>query len=93
MFSTLAGRACSNPGLGPESGHELPEPNELRSPRRTVRADGRYMMATEETRASLIAMAQAWHRLAEEQEASVPPNAVEQFQPVVQQQQQVPAQR
>ena len=47
-----------------------------------------HMMATEETRASLIAMAQAWHRLAEEQEASVPPSAVEQFQPVVQQQQQ-----
>ena len=47
-----------------------------------------HMMATEETRASLIAMAQAWHRLAEEQEASVPPSAVEQFQPAVQQQQQ-----
>ena len=34
-----------------------------------------HMMATEETRASLIAMAQAWHRLAEEQEESVPPSA------------------
>ena len=47
-----------------------------------------HMMATEETRASLIAMAQALHRLAEEQEASLPPSAVEQFQPAVQQQQQ-----
>ena len=47
------------------------------------------LMATEETRASLIAMAQAWHRRADEQEASVPPSAVEQFQPVVQQQQQI----
>ena len=47
------------------------------------------LMATEETRASLIAMAQAWHRRAEEQELSVPPSAVEQFQPVIQQQQQV----
>ena len=48
-----------------------------------------HMMATVETRASLIAMAQSWHRLADEQETSVPPSAVEQFQPVVQQQQQV----
>jgi hypothetical protein len=47
------------------------------------------LMATEETRASLIAMAQAWHRRADEQELSVPPNAVKQSQPVIQQQQQV----
>ena len=47
------------------------------------------LMATEETRASLIAMAQAWHRRAYEQELSVPPSAVEQSQPVIQQQQQV----
>ena len=47
------------------------------------------LMATEETRASLIAMAQAWHRRADEQELSVPPSAVEQSQPVIQQQQQV----
>ena len=48
-----------------------------------------HMMATEETRASLIAMAQSWHRLADEQEASAPPMPVEQARPVVQQQQQV----
>ena len=37
----------------------------------------------------LLDMAQTWLRLAEEQEASIPPGAVEQPQPVVQQQQQV----
>jgi hypothetical protein len=37
----------------------------------------------------LLDMAQTWLRLAEEQEASIPPRAVEQSQPVVQQQQQV----
>ena len=36
----------------------------------------------------LLDMAQTWLRLAEEQEASIPPGAVEQSQPVVQQQQQ-----
>ena len=36
----------------------------------------------------LLDMAQTWLRLAEEQEASIPPRAVEQSQPVVQQQQQ-----
>jgi hypothetical protein len=36
----------------------------------------------------LLDMAQTWLRLAEEQEASIPPGVVEQSQPVVQQQQQ-----
>lgn len=36
----------------------------------------------------LLDMAQTWLRLAEEQEASLPPSAVEPSQPVVQQQQQ-----
>jgi hypothetical protein len=46
-------------------------------------------IATEETRASLIEMAQVWLRLADEQEAVAPPRAVEEVRPVVQQQQQV----
>jgi hypothetical protein len=41
-------------------------------------------------RASLIQMAQVWLRLAEEQDAAIPPpSPVEQSQPVAQQQQQV----
>jgi hypothetical protein len=40
-------------------------------------------------RAIVTDMAQTWLRLAEEQEASVPPSAVEHAQPVAQQQQQV----
>jgi hypothetical protein len=44
----------------------------------------------ERSRASLIEMAQVWLRLAEEQEAAIPPpSAVPQSQPAVQQQQQV----
>ena len=51
-------------------------------------------VSTEEARASLRAMAQAWHRLADEQGqgselGSMPPLTAERTQPVVQQQQQV----
>ncbi len=51
-------------------------------------------VSTEEARASLRAMAQAWHRLADEQDqgselGSMPPFTAERTQPVVQQQQQV----
>ena len=51
-------------------------------------------VSTEEARASLRAMAQAWHRLADEQEqgselGSMPPFTADQTQLVVQQQQQV----
>jgi hypothetical protein len=53
-------------------------------------------VTTEEARASLVAMAQVWQRLADEQnegsdlaEVPAPPGATEQPQPVVQQQQQV----
>jgi hypothetical protein len=55
-----------------------------------------HTVSTEEARASLVAMAQVWHRLADEQDQgadlaqmSAPPPAPEQGQPVVQQQQQV----
>jgi hypothetical protein len=43
---------------------------------------------TAKTRASLIAMAEVWARLADEQEASPPPIAVQAPQPTMQQQQQ-----
>lgn len=43
------------------------------------------------TRAILIDVSQTWLRLAEEQDAAVPPDAVEQAQPVAQQQQQIQA--
>jgi hypothetical protein len=46
-------------------------------------------IATEETRAALIEMAQVWLRLAEEQEAFPPPSASEEPRPAVQQQQQI----
>jgi hypothetical protein len=46
-------------------------------------------IATERTRASLLEMAQVWLRLADERAAtSVPPRAVEEHRPAVQQQQQ-----
>jgi hypothetical protein len=51
-------------------------------------------VSTEEARASLTAMAQVWHRLADEQDrgselGSMSPLPTEQTQPVAQQQQQV----
>jgi hypothetical protein len=45
-------------------------------------------IATEDTRATLVDMAQVWLRLAKEQEVALPPSAVEQSRPVVKQQQQ-----
>ena len=54
------------------------------------------VVSTEQTRANLMVMAQVWQRLADEQdegtdlaEKPAPPSAIEQTQPVVQQQQQV----
>jgi hypothetical protein len=46
-------------------------------------------VSTEEGRAALREMAQAWLRLAEEQELAIPPGGLEAVQPAVQQQQQV----
>ena len=43
-------------------------------------------LSSGEKRIILIDMAQTWLRLAEEEEASIPPSVVEQSQPVVQQQ-------
>jgi len=47
-------------------------------------------VTTEETRATLVEMARAWLRLAEQQEVAAPPHSPsEQSRPAVQQQQQV----
>jgi hypothetical protein len=48
-----------------------------------------YTVKTEEARATLLEMAQIWQRLADQQNGAPPLRAVEEFRPVVQQQQQI----
>jgi hypothetical protein len=46
-------------------------------------------IASDETRAALVEMAQVWTRLADEEEAAVPRGRVAESPPVMQQQQQI----